>query len=261
MIPSAATSSDFASGKAISAARKLFEDRNLDPSLLDMVSDEPLVPELEKHLVKSPLGQTLRHPLVLHVIFSPMFAHLANRALVHKREKLTKADAAGDFYSAIMLHERPFRLEAFLHRQGQMGDPDYWSSLSKVWTDSEFPHVNNQMWRILWNSKRPGRHWAMDASDLSRFEAIRSNSRAVVWRGAGHSKAKRGLSWTTDRKQAEWFASRFGDRGRESFVWELIVPGSKAIAFLTSRGESEIIIDASKIPAGSIRRVGTGGLS
>lgn len=258
MIASAVTSKNFASGNAVSAARKLFEDRNLDPSILDTVSDEPLVPELERHLVKSPLGQTLRHPLVLQVIYAPMFAHFANRALVHKREALTKADAEGNFHTAIMLHERPFRLEAFLARHEKMGDCDYWSNLSTVWTDSEFPHVNNAMWRTLWNSKRSGRHWAMEAKDLRTFEDLSTRKKLTVWRGAGHEKAKRGLAWTTDRKKAEWFSSRFGDRGRDTFLWELTIPGSKAIAYLNNRGESEVILDIAGMPASRIIRLNGG---
>ncbi len=248
------------SPNAIEAARKLFEDRSLDPSLLDMISDEPLVPELQRYLVKSPLGQTLRHPLVLHVMFSSVFAQSANRTLAHKREKLTEADKRKDFSTAIMLHERPFRLQAFLDRQWDMVDSDYWHNLSRVWIDSEFPYVNDRMWRTLWNSPRPEKHWSMKANDHRMFDYLSRQPELTVWRGAGHSLARRGLSWTTDKDKAQWFADRFGDRGKDSYLWQLTIPGSKIIAYLSDRGESEVILDSSRIPLKKIIRL-TGGES
>lgn len=50
----------------------------------------------------------------------------------------------------------------------------------------------------------------------------------------------RALSWTLDRKTAEWFAGRFGESGT---VYEAQISKAHIHAVFLSRGESEVIVE------------------
>lgn len=66
----------------------------------------------------------------------------------------------------------------------------------------------------------------------------------TLYRGALKGE-QRGLSWTTSRERAEWFARR-GDmtgRGRQMYVWEAQVPRESTLAHFTNRMEDEIVAD------------------
>jgi hypothetical protein len=60
-----------------------------------------------------------------------------------------------------------------------------------------------------------------------------------VWRGTAYERSIRGISWTTDRGRAEWFARRLGRR------IPLVAVGTVArkdvMAVFLGREESEII--------------------
>ena len=68
----------------------------------------------------------------------------------------------------------------------------------------------------------------------------------TIYRGVTPYNAKniRALSWTTDIKKAEWFANRFGQRGT---VYKTQISKSKVLAYFTSRGESEIIVNPKEL--------------
>jgi hypothetical protein len=62
-----------------------------------------------------------------------------------------------------------------------------------------------------------------------------------VWRGTGHRKGIKGLSWTYDLDKAHWFARRFGVSDHKFFVASGSVRKSQVFALLLGRGESEVV--------------------
>ena len=52
------------------------------------------------------------------------------------------------------------------------------------------------------------------------------------------------LSWTVDIKQAEWFAQRWGKNGK---VYSATINREDVLAVFTSRGESELVVDYTKL--------------
>jgi hypothetical protein len=72
----------------------------------------------------------------------------------------------------------------------------------------------------------------------------------TVYRGqVGNEKRWLGVSWTLDRRVAERFAASGGGRGlvKGGKVLEARIYPSAVLAFLTSRDESELILDLSKV--------------
>jgi hypothetical protein len=71
-----------------------------------------------------------------------------------------------------------------------------------------------------------------------------------VWRAIAVEKANpkwaaAGVSWTTDRNVAAWFALRFYREGCRPFVFCADIKPTAAIAFHDERQESEVIVDLS----------------
>jgi len=66
-----------------------------------------------------------------------------------------------------------------------------------------------------------------------------------VWRGTSGmlvNQAKKGLSWTTDRDMACWFAMRYANRFDRPLVLSTVVFKESIFHYDNSRGESEIVL-------------------
>jgi hypothetical protein len=79
-----------------------------------------------------------------------------------------------------------------------------------------------------------------------------------VYRGSTWGR-RRGMSWSEDREQAEWFANRWTARGRTALVLETLVEPAAVLALLSDkdgRAESEVVVDPAMLrpirrPAGA----------
>ena len=209
------------------------------------LSGDKLHPDLRKSLIDGGLGKALRHPLVSFPIYSDELASYANESYAAKKVRLVEADSRKDFNRAVFLHERPWRLQAYAERAHLMSAREKGNLIGEVWADSEHPHINLRVWRMLWREPDVALH-AMGNKELMAFDALKQKAEAgglTLWRGTGKSLAAgRGLSWTTDRKMAEWFAAREG-RASSSSVWQVKPPPDRMLAFLDGRGEDEVILD------------------
>lgn len=80
----------------------------------------------------------------------------------------------------------------------------------------------------------------MDEEELREFSEL--DDTVTVYRGVTSHNAKntKALSWTLDRKTAEWFAHRFGEEGT---VYEAQIDKEHICALFTGRNESEVIVD------------------
>jgi hypothetical protein len=159
-----------------------------------------------------------------------------NAQLKHKREATQKFLKAKDFSSYIFMHERAYRLNAFLDVQNEMSNKEYWELLASIWTDSENIWQNLPIWKKLFKSKRPDRKYLMDEEEQNIYNSLPD----VVTAHRGHQgKNKNGLSYTLDKDKAKWFANRWKQRGK---VDTIQIPKSKIIAYFSVRNESEIIV-------------------
>jgi hypothetical protein len=186
-------------------------------------------------------GACLKHPLVFSMMHFPQQNAMVNAQLRSKQEAITRAVKAKEWHSYIYLHERPYRVEAFIDIADSMTDEQYWQNLASIWIDSENIRQNPQVWQWLLRSKRPGRVALMDAEEREALEAMPG----LIQVYQGHTaKAHDGWSWTTNRSKAEWFARRFSDFERSApRLTEGVVYKRNVIAYFASRGESEIVAD------------------
>ena len=204
-----------------------------------MASTEELHPDLQPYLEEGAIGLQLRHPLVYLV---PLWGNgHANALYEHKVKGVKDALANNKYSSYIFLHERPYRLDAFTLIQSKLSDTQYWSLLSDIWTDTENQWQGLNKWKQLLSSNRPSRHYLMNEEEFNLLQSLPDE--VTIYRGCQAGINENGLSWSLNKKKAEFFANRFG---KEGIILERKIPKSNIIAFLNGRGESEVIWEEKK---------------
>jgi hypothetical protein len=201
---------------------------------------EPLHPDLIPYFeADGALGAQVRHPLVYQV---PLWSNgSANAYYLQKKKDLEKAIAEKNFNQIIYLHERPYRLQAFIQIAPQLSDTKYWSILSGIWTDTENQWQNLEQWTELLSANRSSRHYLMNESEVQLLNSLPEFVK--IYRGCVKGLNEDGLSWTLDKAKAEFFANRFS---KEGIILEREIPKSEIIAVLLGRGESEVICEVKK---------------
>lgn len=198
---------------------------------------EALHPELERFLVDTPAGfKALKHPLVFAVPFFPGTEAMQNASFKHKSEYALEQQAKGNYSAYISIHERPYRLEAFLDICDKLDRKTYWELVRFVWVDTENAWEWVKLWKRIFKQECAEKHFLMDDEELEVLSKL--PDRVRVWRGCTR-KNERGISWTLNREKAVWFANRYKAGGH---VLEKVVDKRRIVAYFGSRGESEVII-------------------
>ena len=78
-----------------------------------------------------------------------------------------------------------------------------------------------------------------------------------IWRGAGHPFPESGLSWTTDRQKAIWFAKRNHQSKPHhgAHLAKGIVQKKNVLAYFVGRGEKEIVILPENVMKVEVKRI------
>ena len=110
------------------------ESAEMMKQLMGEMSEE-LIPQLQPYLEDGVLGKQIRHPLVYQV---PLWSNgSANRMYLQKKAEVKLALKEKEWNRFVFLHERPYRLQAFLEIQDQLTDTQYWRLLADSWIDTE----------------------------------------------------------------------------------------------------------------------------
>jgi hypothetical protein len=196
----------------------------------------PLNPDLLPYLEEGVLGRQLRHPLVYQI---PLWSNAHANGYYEQKVQAVKDALANKKYSSyIFLHERPYRLDAFTLIQSKLTDTQYWKLLSEIWTDTENQWQGLAKLKKLLASPRPNRHYLMNEEEFNLLQSLPDE--VTIYRGCQPGINENGLSWTTDKAKAEFFAKRFS---KEGIILEKTISKSDIIALLTGRGESEVIYE------------------
>lgn len=185
------------------------------------------------------LDGIIRHPFYCGFLYdSPKFIEHVKKMIEYRKEKAAFYLKEKDYDSYVFLHERPFRLEKFLHIQHKSlknkGELYTGNIVSRVWIDSENPNINIIVWISLF--KRYGEN-LMTKKEQSFFDSL-PETFDLYHGDEGEDDA--GISWTLDKKVAEFFAKRFTDDMRK--VIKVTAKKSECLCYLNGRSEEEIII-------------------
>lgn len=210
----------------------------------DMFEPQELHPDLAGCIGPGPFGEGLYHPLVHEPFYKDVMNKRYNMMYLHKTEALKKAIAADNWHSYIFLHERPYRVDALdeVLNTHQINDPEVvWPLIASAWIDSENIYQNLQQWMDIWDLDIPKR--SEHIHDENDLKALANLPEVIpIYRGIAHKDAVEGMSWTTDKDKAIWFAQRFsGGKDRVPYLVTAKVKKSNVIAHFLGRNESEIV--------------------
>lgn len=169
----------------------------------------------------------------------------------NRAAQIENAKQEKDWHQFIFAHERYDRLNALAEVMliASVVSVDIWPLITSVWMDQESPDIAT--WTRIWSGGWRARHRAMTEAERAALKAM--GSKITVYRGYNDPDREHGLSWTTDREQAIWFAQRFADvYGRKPILMEGNVKRKDVIAYLTGRSERELIIAPGNVNITSI---------
>lgn len=212
--------------------------------------------ELELYVSEGPLKgtQSLRHPLVYHVPYVPKMAGMANLELKAKIEALKRARSERNWLSYIYLHERPYRVDAFTDICLSLSNREYWKLLGGIYTDTENLYQNKDLWIQLSPADRD-RRFLMD--DEERVSLRKDNANVItVYRGYCESGDPHGLSWTTNRVVAKFFARRLAPADARQFVATATVRKRQVLAYFNGRSKQEMVILPEHTVRGAVDEIG-----
>lgn len=205
-------------------------------------SSEELDPELQEYLQDDVLlGQILTHPLVYSVPYVDVFNSHLNKLFKRKKEMIKAALEKNNYSDFIHLHERGWRLDAFLEIAEFLRGKEYWELLSNIWVDSENIGQNMSKWIKVLSAEKPYKRNFMNSYERKELEKLPETLK--VWRGykpgINSLHPKNGLSWTLDLGIARWFAERYGTDGK---ITSRTIIKKEIFALLLRRNEKEVIL-------------------
>ena len=199
-----------------------------------------LHPDLATYLTERAGMTMLQHPLLYQVPYFPTLAGLMNRIYAQKQKRLHSLLDENRIYEAVWLHERPWRFSVFEFHADDLSDKDYWSLAGEVWTDSENIWQNVGEWEEVLTADRPLRRLLMTKDERASLAGM--NPTLTIHRGTTATYVgSPSLSWTLNRKRAEWFARRNLREGAVPLVITAQVQKSEVVAYFSRRNEDEIV--------------------
>jgi uncharacterized protein len=205
----------------------------------------PLHPKLAEYLERatpdSKLGwDTLKHPLVFGVPYTPAMNFFYNRQYEAKMAAVKQALAAEDWSHFIAMHERPYRFDAFEAICDKLDGATYWDLLSFIWSDSEnLYQIGYKRLKRFLSLHPEHRDHFMDDHEKRLLAKLPDQIR--VFRGH-QNKNQRGFSWTLAYNTAVWFGRRLCEVGHGK-VSEGLVRKSDIVGLVLGRNEMEVVVD------------------
>ena len=206
--------------------------------LLEMFAPEELHPDLV--IVDFNDYQMVHHPLVVVVPYSEMMNKHINAQFEAKKAALEKAREKKDWDTYVFLHERPYRVDALEEMMFTFEIEHPEKVIAAVWVDSENIYQNFDRWMDIWDYV-PSPESVMDKKELAEFNSMPDV--IDVFRGTAHVDGVNGMSWTTDRDKAIWFAKRFAREEGMPVLLSGKIKKEDVLAYFAGRNENENIFD------------------
>jgi hypothetical protein len=194
-----------------------------------------LTPELQRYVEETPtMGTILRHPLCYQVL--GIQPHEANLMVTKKRDYMREVIREKDWYTFIVLHERPYRLDMLIriYERGWISDAELADVLISVWSDTELPELMQpdilELFRQTDFITDDPEGWAKMPETFTVFRGVDGE----------YEQTPTGMAWTLDRKVAVFFARRHDAKGQ---VYRYTAHKDEILAYITARDEAEVIID------------------
>lgn len=153
--------------------------------------------------------------------------------------QIAKAKSVSDIYAML---NKPYALTFLKFIQDNISAEELAVLLADAWIRSECPNMDADVSKpeLVELFEKADKKHLMTKGERDLLSRL--GERVTVYRGVTSYNAKniRALSWTIDKKKAEWFAHRFDECGT---VYTAQIKKEKILAVFTSRNESEIVLN------------------
>lgn len=114
--------------------------------------------------------------------------------------------------------------------------------LGFMWTEIENPNgdINVSVTELCKWFKRAKKHILMNEEDYEVF--CNFPNEFQVFRGVSVGRNPKGLSWTRNIDEAEWFAHRFDTSEQKGYIQSAIIDKSQVFAYFNTRKEEEVVV-------------------
>lgn len=217
-------------------------------AFFDLVTkEEPLHADLADYVTDGPIGAPMiKHKLIIELFFDPARCALINTRYEAKKAAIERMLANREWANYVMMHERPFRLDALLLvlSRGLRDEPHevIGDALHQVWTDSENIFENFELWYELFEDETLAPAWCASMDDEERTKLAALPEEVTIYRGYKHSESMSGFSWTLKRSRAVWFANRWKREDDEPKVVTGTVHRDDILAYYSGRNEDEVVV-------------------
>lgn len=201
---------------------------------LIMFKEETLSPSLLGYIEECHLMTFFRHPFCVMPYAkgaekeSSQINAMINHMVEKRESMIMDMESEGNYTAVLSIVERPFRLEYALKYLHLVNDYEYWDIVDYVWTDSESPSVNLNVWESIFKINK-------SSNPTLKTKTVKTmDSVVTVYRGGD----EKGLSWTLDKEKAAWFATRFNSN---QLLMTGLVHKSDILHYTDSCGEQEIV--------------------
>ena len=162
--------------------------------------------------------------------------------LNRQREKIVRAEKLEQYINAINKGNR-FDFLNFLHKYNVITDQECADALYSIWTMQErFYDCGMAKTKMIKFMKMAEKSLVLP-DDIDKLS---DDSMITIYRGVKENDYK-GLSWTTDKNTAIWFAKRFSYDVDKCYVFTGQLKKKDIIAFFNCRNESEIVCNYRKV--------------
>ena len=143
-------------------------------------------------------------------------------------------------FSVYMIIRKSYRLTFLKFIKEYLSKKDMSELLADAWISSENPNndVNVPSKTAVQWFREADKRTLMTKDEYEYYQSLPQT--VTAYRGVAEGGNPRGLSWTCNKKIAEWFANRFDKKG---YVQSVTVDKSCVLAYFNSRDEDELVLD------------------
>jgi len=158
----------------------------------------------------------------------------------------SQIDRAKNAYEIYIQLNKPYGLTFLKYAKQYLSTEEMSALLADAWIRSENPNMDSNVTKreLVSMFEKADKTLIMTGEERKRLTEF--GETVTVYRGVTPYNARnvKALSWTVDKKKAEWFAYRFGESGT---VYKAQINKADILAFFTSRDESEIVLNPNKL--------------
>lgn len=161
-----------------------------------------------------------------------------------------------DLYANYFLVNSPWKLTWLKFTKDYISNKEFSELLADAWVTQENPNDDKNVSRrtaISW-FKHADKKSLMTEKDFEIYKSL--PDKIKVYRGVSVGRVELGLSWTANKKKAQWFQHRFDEvhGSKKGYLLEAIIDKKDILAYFNTRGEDEIVVNVYAIK-GNIRKV------